>query len=382
MAYTPERKYMKSNLPATFLSKAKELSAESKWLVQPTAVTFMRYDYTLLQSKIFVRIICALQDAIQEAIHNHYNGINEQLSIFTSAEYESIIGDPNKITLRLPINSFGVSKTQYKQLKAALSVLASIPVEIPFKGRDGKDWVRYTNLCNVEVPKTYQVTNVYVNMEKETALHMLNLDFGFTRYFCEVILQSKCAYTPRLYTYLSVFLNEGGTKWKMDELRKYLRLKDDQYSYFRDFRKRILDAVKVELKEKFDEGISNFYYEYDVEYNAGRKKYGTPDAIVFKIISRELLASDKEALNIKKKSIYDLLRSDRMLLDERFANAIVERVTFQNHLAVLEKIMELHEIISKPDNGILHKNKYIYSSIMKLFDEDIEADGIEEAQDI
>lgn len=358
-------KIIKANLPSSFLTKAK--SAEQLMLVQPTAVTFMRYDYSLMQSKIFVRIIFSLQSAIQEAIYNYYNHVNSELTLFSDKDFNDF-DDPSCITLKIPINSFGVNKTQYKQLKEALRTLVSIPVETPVRDKNQKVWRELDNLCSVRIPEDGRTTHVYIKIKRTTANMLLNMDFGFTRFFQEVILSATNAYTPRFYLYLSAFLNDGGCKIKVEELRKYLRLQD-QYKVWKDFIKRVLTPVEKELKDKYKTGKSNFFFEYEKFYNQGRRKYGEPDMLIFKIISANSTALEKESLDIKRKQIYNLLRSNYVLMEEKFAHEISEKVTVKNHMSILLKISELTEVIAKPNNGIIHKGPYVYSSIKKLIEE-------------
>lgn len=358
-------KFIKASLPNSFLAKLK--NPEQSMLVQPTAVTFMRYDYTLMQSKIFVRIIFFLQSAIKEAIYNFYNHVNTELTLFSDEDFNDF-DDPSCITLKIPINSFGVNKTQYKQLKEALRALVSIPVETPIRDKNQKVWRELDNLCSVRIPEDGRTTHVYIKIKRTTANMLLNMDFGFTRFFQEVILSATNAYTPRLYLYLSAFLNDGGCKIKVEELRKYLRLQG-QYKVWKDFVKRVLTPVEEELKEKYKAGQSNFYFEYSKFYNQGRRKYGEPDLLIFKIISSNSNSLEKESLAIKQNQIYNLLRSNYILMEEKYAHEISRMVTIKNHMTILMKISELTEVIAKPNNGIIHKGPYVYSSLKKTIEE-------------
>ena len=53
------------------LPKAIQKSAEGNiWLIQPTVLTMMRYDYTQMQSKIFLQVISKMQKSIKEAFNS------------------------------------------------------------------------------------------------------------------------------------------------------------------------------------------------------------------------------------------------------------------------------------------------------------------------
>lgn len=354
-----KKKISKQTLPVPLPSQEKN---ELVWLVQPTAITFMRYNYTLIQSKIFVRIIGALQENIQEAIYNHYNRISTENTLFSSSDFldES---DPSSILLKIPMNSFGVQRTQYKQLKEALKMLVTVPVEIPVRDKKQKVWREFDNLCSVRLPESGHVRDVYIKIKKTTATMLLNMEFGFTKFLQYTILSATNAYTPRFCLYLSAFAEEGGCVVKMQSLRKYLRL-ENSYSEFKDFVKRVIVPAQKEMKELAHNGKADFYFEYDKQYEAGKRKAGEPDTLVFKIIHTNSLSSKMEGgLDIKRRQVNDLLRGSYILMDEKMAHEISNLVTIENHLPVLEKISQLVEFFSKPNCPVTHKGKYVYTTI-------------------
>ena len=357
-----KRRISRQTLPVPLPSQDKN---ELVWLVQPTAVTFMRYNYTLIQSKIFVRIIGALQENIQEAIYNHYNKISTENTLFSSSDFldES---DPSSILLKIPMNSFGVHRNQYRQLKEALKMLVTIPVEIPVRDKNQKIWREFDNLCSVRLPESGRVDNVYIKIKKTTATMLLNMEFGFTKFLQYTILSATNAYTPRFCLYLSAFAEEGGCTVKMESLRRYLRL-ENSYSEFKDFVKRVIVPAQKEMKEMAHNGKADFYFEYDKQYAPGKRKAGEPDNLVFKIINTYSLSSQMQGgLELKKRQVNDLLRGSYILMDEKMATEISNLITIENHLPVLEKISQLVEFFAKPDCNVIHKGKYVYSTIKNL----------------
>lgn len=351
------------------LLKDKENTAE--WLVQPTAVTFMRYNYSLIQSKAFMQIIKALQSAIQEAIYNSNNRISAEPSIFSDEKFNDG-RDPNSIYLKMPMSSFGIPKNQYKELKEGLMAMASVPVSIPYKDSQGRAWMKYTGLCTVILPEDKHISYVYVEIKKDTALRLLNIDFGFTRFLQSVIMSSKNAYTPRLYLYLSQAVYNGGCEITYGDFRSYLRL-GTKYGRFNDLVKRILEPTKKELRDKYDDGISNFFFEWVPAYNKGSRKAGAPDRLVFKIVSRDIQDTERQTLQIRQRQVYDLLRSQRIMMEERYAVEIQGRVTAENHMGVLCKISELAEVLSNPASGIKFPSRYVYAALTKYLDEELVA---------
>lgn len=359
-----QKKIVKRSIPSSVIPKN-----ELTWLVQPVAVTWMRYDYTLMQSKVFIRIISSLQFAIQESINNYLKKENKPLTLFTSNEFADE-SDPNVILLKIPIKDFGIHRNSYKQLKDALLTLVTIPIETPYKDKNGRNWTVLESLCSVIIPSTGKVTHVFFKIKRDTAERLLNLDFGFHRFIQEATFTAKNTYTPKIYLYLSVYKKQGGCEILMSELRKYLRL-EDKYKVFKDFVKRVLAPVQEELKQQALNGISDFYFEYDYWYTPGRRKAGEPDKVIFKIIDSPTVQtiSEKEELATRQRNIYDSCRSRYILMPENLAEEIRKKVTLENQAAITDKIMYLSEYFARPNNSIIKRGKYAYDSIINLLDE-------------
>lgn len=354
-----KRSIMKSNLPRSIIRN----DIKETWLVQPTAVTFMRYDYSLIQSKIFMRIISSMQSAIQEVIDNSLKKARTEPSIFSSSEFKDM-EDPNMISLKIPIKEFGIPPTQYGQLKKSLLELVTIPVETPIKDSSGRKWIELDNLCSARIPDTGRVTHVYIRIKKSTAAMLLNMDFGFTKFLEETISSSTNVYTPRIYLILSPFLPTRECKIKTKDLRKYLRL-TSKYKVFKDFVKRVIVPVETELKHLSDEGKSNLYFTWEKRYDANERKSGEPMEIVFHLYpSKKVLTEEK--IEKKRSSVYEMLRGQYILMDERYAMEISRKVTTDNYTAVVSKLADLMPYLSNPDNDITNKGKYTYSVLKNL----------------
>jgi hypothetical protein len=354
-----ERSIIKSKLPKSLIKN----DTKETWLVQPTAITFMRYDYSLIQSKIFMRIIASMQSAIQEAIDNYLKKRETELSIFNQNEFKDL-EDPNMISLKIPIKEFGIPATQYAQLKESLLALVTIPIETPIKDSTGRKWIELDNLCSVRIPDMGRVTYVYIRIKKSTAAMLLNMDLGFTKFLEETISFSTNVYTPRIYLILSPFLSTGECRIKTQDLRKYLRL-TTKYKVFKDFVKRVITPVETELKRLSDEGKSNLYFTWKKKYSADERKSGEPMEIIFSLYpSKKVIA--EERIEKKRHSVYEMLRGQYILMDEKYATEISHLVTMGNYTSIVSKLADLVSYLSKPDNNVTNPGKYTYSILKSL----------------
>lgn len=341
------------------------------WLVQPTVLTMMRYDYTQMESKIFFQIIDKLQSSIKEAFNSYRKNRMENLSensLFKNEEFQDPTSS-DSITLKIPIRDFGVPAYNYPKLKEAFKTISDVPVEIEYKDKKGLDWQQFDHLCSVSIPKNAPNSHteyVYVHIKKNTAMYMLSMRSGYTRYLKQTVLLSSNSYTPRFYTLLSLYKTKPTPPViYLKDLRSMLCL-EDKYSRFSDFKKRVLDVAYKDLKEMAANKIADFYFEYDKVYETGKRKAGEPMALKFTLYSNDssgLVSCDKSNIELKRKYIYDILRGESILMDEKPALEICSRINGDNYTTIVTKLLDSISI-SRTKN---YPKNYLYTVMMNEF---------------
>src|SRR5664279_624411 len=88
--------------------------------------------------------------------------------------------------------------------------------------------------------------------------YLLQLKGNFTSSKLEMLLSFKSQYTMRMYTLLKQYERLKGREIDLQQLRDTLGLGKDQYKYYNDFKKDILESTQKELKAKAD-----LYFEFD-----------------------------------------------------------------------------------------------------------------------
>lgn len=341
------------------------------WLVQPTVLTMMRYDYTQMESKIFLQIVDKLQSCIKEAFNSYRKNKNENLmenSLFKNEEFQDPVSS-DSITLSIPIRDFGVPSYNYPKLKEAFKTISRVPVEIEYKDKRGVVWEQFDNLCSVSIPKTasgIQTENVHIHIKKRTAIYMLSMKSGYTRYLKQTVLSSSNSYTPRFYTLLSLYKTKTTPPViYLKDLRKMLCL-ENKYSRFTDFKKRVLDVAYEDLKLMAKDNIADFYFEYEKIYAPGKRKAGEPMALKFTLYSgesSELMSHDKSNLELKRKYIYDILRGENVLMEEKRAMDISSRINANNYEQIATKMLDFISY-SKTKN---YPRNYLYTVLINEF---------------
>ena len=200
----------------------------------------MRHDYSLLQIRILVSVVESLQSILHGILNN---ARNPQLELFHTDELD----EDGKMPVKIPFKSLGVDPNHYAQLKNSLKMLASIPVEIPYKSPEGRKYTKVTNLCDVYIPEDVHYDKYAVlKLDKGVAERLVSLDMGYHRLGKQIVFAVKNRYTQRIYMFIESWLDKGRTVIKTVEFRKMLRL-EDNYKKFSDFCVEMSHIVSVSL---------------------------------------------------------------------------------------------------------------------------------------
>ena len=335
---------------------------EETWLLQPIAVTMMRHDYSLIQVRILVSVVENLQSILHGILNNKRS---PQLDIFQTNELD----EEGRMPIILPFKELGVDPNHYPQLRTSLKMLASIPVEIPYKTSEGRKYTKATNLCDVYLPEDRSYNKYAIlKVDHSVAERLVSLDLGYHRLGKQIVFACKNRYTQRIYMFLESWIEKGRTVIKTVEFRKMLRL-ENNYKKFSDFCRRVLDPAKTELKELADKGFCDCYFEYEKKYDHGQRG-GEPDELVFKIFR------PKNAMNAQLEQISDMQRQQFQQMLQRYFNftlpnakKIAERITADNYNDAMQKLMELRQRFSG-NSDIKDKAAYTYKSLSQLFDDE------------
>lgn len=334
---------------------------EETWLLQPIAVTMMRHDYSLIQVRILVSVVENLQSILHRILNNK---TSPQLEIFQTKELD----EDGRMPIKLPFKELGVDPNHYPQLRTSLKMLASIPIEIPYKTAEGRKYTKATNLCDVYIPedKAYNKYAV-LKVDRGVAERLVSLDFGYHRLGKQIVFACKNRYTQRIYMFIESWVDKGRTIIKTVEFRKMLRL-ENNYRKFSDFCRRVLEPAKVELRELADKGFCDCYFDYEKKFDHGQRG-GEPDELIFRIYNtkKSIDGSLGEAEQVRREQFRQLLIRYFGFKDAD-AKKMSERINAENYQRSYQKLMDLRErfrIMPVKD-----KAAYTYKSLEQLFNED------------
>lgn len=349
-----KKRNVKRNIPTDLIP-----IEEETWLLQPIAVTMMRHDYSLIQIRILVTIV----EFMQSKLHNILNKDTMQPAIFADSELDN----DGRLEIKTLFKTLGVDPNHYPQLRESLKMLASIPVEIPYKTTDGRSYLKVTNLCDVYIPEDPGLYEKYavLKIDRTVAQRLVSLDFGYHKLGKQIVFACRNRYTQRIYMFIGSWLDKGGTRIKTAEFRKMLRL-ETNYKKFSDFTRRVLEPAKEELQQLAENGFCDCYFDYEKRYNQGQRG-GEPDELVFHIYR------PKGRLNQQLKDVTDMQRSQfaDMLVryfgfDGAVARKMGDRITPANYQNAVAKLVDLRNRL-RNDLTIHDRAAYTYRVLDNLF---------------
>lgn len=160
---------------------------------------------------------------------------------------------PEDITFRLPTIEFAKAlnideKDAVRDLKRITKNLMKRVIEIYNKDENSQTFIHIVSFTKYWLGKGY----ADIKISDEIAPYLFQLKERFTTYKLTQITRLSSIYAIRIYEILKKHEKIGSRKLFIDELRKILSIKDNQYKKFNDFSKRILDIAKKEINAKTD----------------------------------------------------------------------------------------------------------------------------------
>ncbi len=124
------------------------------------------------------------------------------------------------------------------------------------------------------VLKVKKIKNMYyVTLAGELLPYFVQLSKSFTSYDMVVALTLKSSYSQRMYEYCSQYKNRTNSTFflSVDDMRYEMNL-GVKYSNSNDFKRYILNTAQAELKQLFDVGQCDLYFDYKVKDVDGKRE--------------------------------------------------------------------------------------------------------------
>lgn len=328
---------------------------DETWLVQPFAVTMMRHDYSLIQ----IRILIAIVEYMQTKLRKMINDAKREPTIFADSELDN----DGRLEIKTMFKSLDVDPNHYPELRQSLKTLVSIPVEIPYRTSDGRNYLKVTNLCDVYIPEDNSYEKYAVlKIDRQVAERLVSIDYGWHKLGKQIVYACKNRYTQRIYMFIGSWARKGGTVINTLEFRKMLRL-ENNYKKFSDFTRRVLDPAKKELRALADNGFCDCYFDYEKQYVHGQRG-GEPDNLVFHIYRpQNALGEPQRDVSELQRLNFENMLSRYFDLKADMAKKLGERLSPDNYQDALAKIMDVRNRIGT----IRDRAAYAYRTFDNFF---------------
>lgn len=349
-----KKRDVKRNIPTDLIPIENET-----WLLQPIAVTMMRHDYSLIQIRILVSIVEHMQKKLREMADKS----RLEPTLFTPAE----LGNDGRLEIKAYFKTLGVDPNHYPQLRESLKLLVQVPVEIPYRTSDGRNYLKVTNLCDVYIPEDEGIYEKYaiLKIDRQVAQRLLSLDLGYHRLGKQIVFACRNRYTQRVYMFIESWLKKGFARINTLDFRKMLRL-ENRYSKFSDFCRRVLEPAKEELKVLAENGFCDCYFDYEKKYEHGQRG-GEPDELWFHIYRpKNQLNNNLQQITDKQRQLFADMLVRYFGFQAPQAEKMSLRINADNYQDAVSKLVDLRNRLGH-DYSIHDKAAYTYAALDNLF---------------
>jgi plasmid replication initiation protein len=323
----------------------------NKSIIQSNRVSEARYDFSLIQQKVFVWIMYHLQERIQEVIDGKHV---EQLSIFAEPSAT--------VAIEMPLNLIARHE-QYNAVREALKQLATIAIELADHQHKK---TRFTGLfaeINIDTEKQ-RTRNITVIIRRDVAKALVAIDKRedgrlkmYTKYRLQVAIISRNKYTYRIYVMLNSWRERGYWIITLEEFRSLFQLGDKLYPNYNDLKKRLIMPAIKELDE-----IGDFSFTIHEETDGRKVK-----KLKF-VILEPTTTKERQSLiqNIRWLMKTQLNCTDKdcdkinpiFPLDKTFKKRCEE---------ITDELSRLHQYIVKNQTNIRHAPAVVVAALLKKF---------------
>jgi len=216
---------------------------------------------------------------------------------------------------------------------------------------------------------------IEIEVSKKLLPYLVELANNYTAYSFIVAMSLKSTYSQRLYELCSKWKMARGFKIDIDELKGILNV-DEKYNLYSNFKNRVLEPAKNEIKELFNNRECDLYFNYS-EIKQGRKI----TTISFKIIVGEQKTEDiKEVYYFVAKELYNLFEVIKKPKNKEFIDLCLAKLQLNpeqlNH--VKNKLNYCHQMQFELEVKVPYIRSILNEDVMK---EDLQEFNLKKKQE-
>ena len=230
-------------------------------IAQDNRLTSSRYELTLIEKRIFYYIIKEVRSKYNTGQRDLFDDLI--LNIRVSDLCKEVNQEDNKKETRKALEKFRSRNFTYENIEE-------------------DEWMTCGFINYAHIKKGI----AEIQVSHKLMPFLVELSSQYTAYSLHVAMSLKSKWSQRMYELCQKWQGTDGFRISVDELRKSFIL-EDKYNRYALLNERVLQVAKKELKELYDLGQCDVYFEFTEERN-GR----TVEMLRFKLFR-------KNAMNVK-----------------------------------------------------------------------------------
>lgn len=267
-------------------------------LMQPNNLIKSKYNFTSIENKLFYKLLFNSQKSKENSLYETTITLDD-LKIFMKNNNNYVHSGVKEI---LNLFQQSILEFEYIDEKLGRKLLFSSGLVTSYFYDD-------VNLeYRVQIHEIlYNHITDFVKMQQE--------GLGYTSLNLAVLFNFRGAYSQRLYTFLRMWSREKKeveVKYSLKDLRNYLKIKDDIYPEYKNFKQKVIKKSIDEINK-----IGNMKVEIKKEIRKGRKV----DEIVFSVIDYEprkyFDKKDNELLEVSYEEKNEVIEVEDVTYDDK-----------------------------------------------------------------
>ncbi|MGL5312076.1 MAG: replication initiation protein [Peptostreptococcaceae bacterium] len=299
-------------------------------LAQDNILTQSRQDFSVIEKRCLYQII--------REVRNRYIETNTgQKDLF------------DNMYLELLPSTLATLGDEPKDVYKALKKLAQKDIEIETEDT----WV-YTHW--ILQAKHEKKRNIYtIDVSRDIMPYLVELASEFTTYDLTVAISLKSTYSQRFYEYCSQYKNRANKTFffTVEKLREMLML-EDKYPNIAHFKQKVLDVAQKEIKDLYDKGQCDLWFDYAVKDTEKRKVL----SYFFFVHTKE-----EEQTKVDYQSVNTCLQRIMTILgvffprDKKYIKRVIQEVQLRPDIAM--------ELLEKLDKKVMNYDKKEIAPIIR-----------------
>lgn len=221
-------------------------------------------------SMSFNRIKMCVAEMLEDVLKQYLSLRNQSMSMSGNSEpylpgfeFFDDVENTRYFTKKVFLKDTGVKKNNYDYFKKMVANLYKVGVAVPLKGKDGVFYIQYRSLFAGSIPNDKRVNYVLISVDKDAVNKALSNFLGYSEVYSPTIkIYSPNAHVQSMYFFLKG--NAEKFNCKVSKLKKFLGIPNNSYTVMSHFKAYVLEKTRKSLKEMYDQGQSDIYFEYTI----------------------------------------------------------------------------------------------------------------------